>query len=541
MNSNRHFSSDFIDFRVTGLFSNLITNYLSGEENLKKFYSHNLDIFAFEQAMAERNKNPVNREILVEALERQYHRMSGFNDPELSSRLKRLGEKNTFTVTTGHQLCLFTGPLYFIYKIISAINLAEALKKQYPDCHFIPVYWMASEDHDLEEINKIHLFSHTVTWENQQSGACGRMSTEGLESFCSELAVVLGNSAGAARLQELFRKSYLEHANLADATRYLVHQLFGSKGLIVLDADDEELKKTFIPFVKSELEEQHSFRLVSENSRALASYAKIQVTPREINLFFLEGDRRERITKLENGDFGLHPSGIIFNRQQMMEVLDKHPGKFSPNVVLRPVYQETILPNLAYIGGPGEIAYWLQYKSLFDFYGIPFPVLMLRNCLTWLDKETSQKLDDLGFYPESVFKDQELLVREFLERNSTVNEEVNLEEHKDLLNKVYDSLKTETGRVDPTLSSFINAEQQKAINALQVLEQKILKALKKKNEVALNQVRAMKEKLFPGQIPQERHYNFAMFYLKYGEEFFEVLYQNLDPLRLKYIIIRENP
>ena len=540
MISNRHFSSDFFDFRVTNQFNNLILDYLSGEEYVKKFYSRKPDISSFEPAMAERKKVPVNRITLVEALQRQYQRLRGIHDAEISDQLMRLGEENTYTVTTGHQLCLFTGPLYFIYKIISVINLAESLKKQYPAFHFVPVYWMASEDHDLEEINKIHLFSRTITWENQQRGATGRMKTEGLESFYSELSGVLGNSSGVARLQELFRKSYLEHSNLADATRCLVHQLFGSKGLIVLDADDEELKKAFVPVVQRELEEQHSFRLVGESSRALASYAKLQVTPREINLFFLEDGLRERITKLENGDFSLHPSGTLFTRQQMMEVLKSHPGKFSPNVVLRPVYQESILPNLAYIGGPGEIAYWLQYKSLFDFYQIPFPVLMLRNCLTWLDRETTQKLHEFGYTPESIFRDQETLIREFLERNSTINESVNLDTAKEELNQVYESLKMETGRVDPTLSSFINAEQQKALNALQVLEQKILKAQKKKNEVALNQVRTMKEKLFPTQIPQERHYNFAMFYLKYGEEFFEVLYQNLDPFRLKYIIIREN-
>ena len=218
---------------------------------------------------------------MVNALENQY---KGFNVSEKTKEnIALLKQQNTFTVTTGHQLNLFTGPLYFLYKIISAINLAEELSEKFTEKNFVPIYWMATEDHDFDEINYFNFEGKKVLWNRADGGAVGRFSTEGLETVFEVFSNQLGNSKNAEKLKNLFKKGYLEHTNLADATRFIANKLFNEFGLVIIDGDDNSLKELFIPFVKDELEHETSFNEVSKTITELEKEYKIQVNPREIN------------------------------------------------------------------------------------------------------------------------------------------------------------------------------------------------------------------------------------------------------------------
>ena len=508
------FKKSKIHLSETGQYSKLMLAYINGEEALRKFYQYEPKLGSFQQAIDDKSKEPINRELLVDVLKSQYQRSN-----IQSSNIQLLSDKKTFTVCTGHQICLFTGPLYFIYKIITTINLAEALKKQYPSYHFVPVYWMATEDHDFEEISSINLFGKKVKWNNEKAkGAVGKLSTDSLSSVIDELKQVLGESENAKELIQLFSGSYLKHNNLADATRCLVHQLFGQYGLVILDGNDARLKNEFSGIIKDDIKNTTNYKIVTESAAQLkkAGY-DAQVNPREINVFQLTGNDRIRIER------------------STPEILSLKPEEYSPNVVLRPLYQQKILPNLAYVGGPGELAYWLEYKAMFDHHKINFPVLIPRNFVTLTDEKTNQQLQKSGFTITDIFKDTEVLIKEYVIKNA--GSELSLKKEEEKLAAVYAEISAKATAIDSTLKASVEAELQKAINALKNIESKLTRAEKQKQETGINQIKKIKDKFFPEGMLQERYDNIAPYYLKSGKQLIGDLKEQLNPLEFEMIIL----
>ena len=274
--------SDCISFQNSGYFSSLINDYLDQKPNVQPLYHRFPTLENFGPQIEEKKANfdDSKRAILVAVLEAQYAKINA--STATLNNIKLLNHSNTYTITTGHQLNLFSGPLYFLYKIISTINLTKELQQQYPEQNFVPVYWMATEDHDFEEINYFTFKGKKFCWNRESSGPVGRLSTEGLEDFLTIFALELGSSTNAEKLKTLFHEAYLKHTNLADATRYLANALFGDYGLVILDADDANLKRQFIPFIKEELLKQTAFSKVNETIEQFGNYT-VQVNPREIN------------------------------------------------------------------------------------------------------------------------------------------------------------------------------------------------------------------------------------------------------------------
>ena len=505
-----------ISFEETKQFSKLFLDYINGESNLRSFYTYTPEIVSFKQAIADKGKENTNRELLVDVLKQQYSKLA---DSSVSlNSINLLLDKKTFTVCTGHQLCLFTGPLYFIYKIISTINLAEALKKKYPENNFVPVYWMASEDHDFAEIASINLFNKKLTWENESGGAVGRLSTSSLNVVIEELKQILGESENAKSLTQLFSDGYLNHSNLAEATRYLVHQLFGQYGLVILDADDVRLKSDFLEIIKDDISNNTNYKIVNQAIVDLEKFGhKSQVNPREINVFKLSENSRVRIESAS------------------AEALNYKADEYSPNVVLRPLYQQKILPNLAYVGGPGEIAYWLEYKAMFDHHKINFPVLMPRNFALLSDEKADQQIQKLGLSKVDLFKDIDALTKEFISKNAS--SDVSLKEQEDKLTTMFKELTERVSAVDITLKASVEAEFQKALGSLKNIENKLLKSEKQKQETSINQIKKLKDKFLPEGILQERHDNFAPYYLKSGKNLIADLKDAFDPFEFKLLVL----
>jgi len=398
-----------IAFQDTGYFSNIICDYLDKKESLKEFYNNYPDIKGFENQIKSKSASFSNatRKVLVSSLTKQYDNLKITN--VTSKNIQLLKQEHTFTVTTGHQLNLFTGPLYFLYKIISTINLTEQLKLEYPDCNFVPIYWMATEDHDFEEIQYFNFKGKKVKWNRESKGAVGRLSLKGLSDVLDEFSSLLGSSKHARKLKDLFRKAYLENDNLTQATRYLANDIFGAFGLVIIDGDDIKLKRQFIPYVKKDLFDQVSYREVSSTIVNLEKNYKIQVNPREINLFYLDKNLRERIV-FENGIFKVNNTNLTFKKSEILKELEDSPEKFSPNVLMRPLYQEVILPNLCYIGGGGEIAYWFELKKYFESVNIIFPILLLRNSVLLLTKKHKSKMAKLNLSIADMFQNQNRLI-----------------------------------------------------------------------------------------------------------------------------------
>jgi bacillithiol synthase len=519
-----------IEFSRAG-FSDLISDYLEGKGDLKPFYSLPPEPESFAKAIELKSAENTDRKTLVSVLTRQNE--AHFDRyPQVRENTGSLSDSRTFTVTTGHQLNIFTGPLFFVYKIITTLNLAERLGGLYPEYRFVPVYWMASEDHDFDEISSISIFGKPVKWDQQLRGPAGKLPTETLAPVLEKVKEITGSSPNAEELNQLLSEAYGKGRTLAEATRALVYGLFGKYGLVIIDADEEAFKQQFRKIISDDIFHAIPHKLVSAVAEKLEHTYKAQAYPREINLFYAKEHLRERIEK--QGDiFRVLNTSLSFTPEQMEREIADHPGRFSPNVVLRPLYQEMILPNLATIGGPAEMAYWMELGELFRHYGVSFPVLMLRNCLLWIDETSSEKLRKLGLKPEDVFSDTDLLIRKVLQQEK----EISLQAEQEEVAALFESIGRKAAEIDPTLKATVEAEKQKQISAVQSIEARILRAQKKKSETTVAQVTAVREKLFPGGGLQERTESFIPFYLRYGAGFLEILRAQADPFTKHFTVL----
>lgn len=523
-----------IPFKTTGYFSQLICDYLDKKPELSEFYGNFPDLEGFKNQIQSKKTafTAQSRNILAAALNDQYNQTSV--SEKTAQNLMALLDENTYTVTTGHQLNIFTGPLYFLYKIVTAINLANRLKKEFPQQNFVPVYWMATEDHDFEEIQYFNVNNTKISWNRESSGAVGRLKTDGFEAVFHEFSALLGSSQNADVLRELFKNAYLKHDNLAEATRYLVNELFGAYGLVIVDGDDVKLKKSFAPFVKAELLYHTSFKHVSETNKRLEAHYKIQVNPREINLFYLKDAIRERII-FENNLFKVNNTNLTFTENEILKEVEEHPEHFSPNVLLRPLYQEIILPNLAYIGGGGELAYWFQLKDYFHAVTIPFPILVLRNSVLLATKKQVFKLNKLNISVPEIFNRQEALIAQTIKKLSELK--IDFSEQKKILQQQFADLKVLAKKTDPTFLGAVNAQEKKQLNGLDNLEKRLLKAQKRKLSEVVDRITEVQNELFPHQSLQERNQNFSAFYEAMGADLIPALLKNTDPLKFEFTVI----
>lgn len=524
--------AQYIDYDETRCFSSTITRYLDEDVRLKPFVNSFPNLENFKKIISDRDFGG-NRSILTEVLEKQYQHINP--SASVQQNIDALKNTKTFTVTTGHQLNIFTGPLYFIFKIVTTINLAKELKKEFPNYHFVPVYWMATEDHDFEEINHTHIGGKKITWHLDAEGATGRLNTKSIIKALNEYKGILGISSNAEKLANLVTQAYTQSQNLAYATRFLVNELFSEYGLVIIDADHPKLKKVFAPIIQQDIIEQNSFKNITESSKNLTEIGvQSQVNPREINFFYLTDDLRERIV-FEDESYKVLNTDISFSEEELKAEITNYPERFSPNVVMRPLYQEVILPNLAYVGGGGELAYWLQLKSNFDFYQVDFPLLILRNSAMLAEEKTKAKLRKLNMAFADVFEDTEILKKQHIDQNS--EHELNLKEEWNQLKSVFDELKIRAKKIDPTLAPSTEAVEVRLKRALDSLEKKLIRAEKRNFSESISDIETIKNQLFPGGGLQERKENFGLFYVKYGDDFIKNLIQHFKPLDFKFTIL----
>ncbi|MEM1322173.1 MAG: bacillithiol biosynthesis cysteine-adding enzyme BshC [Bacteroidota bacterium] len=509
--------------------------YAQGDERLSSFFKYPVELAAFSEVIKDRAKTTTDRQTLCSVLLEQ-HQSRGISAPQ-RRHIDALQSPHTFTIVTAHQPSLFTGPLYYIYKITSVLHLTQTLNEHYPDYQFVPVFVSGAEDHDFEEINHVRLFNKRLEWQSGEQGPVGAMKTATLQPILEELKEVLGNGENAVHIYDIIHRCHTENTHYGPAANALAHELFKDQGLLVLNMSDARLKRLFIPVLKEELVNQPSKALVdAEGNRLEEAGFRQQAMAREINLFYLSEQSRERIV-FENGQYEVLNTSLHFSPEAMLQELEARPERFSPNVVMRPLYQELILPNLAYIGGGGELAYWMERQTQFDHFGINFPMLIRRNSVLWIDKGSSKKRKKLGLDIIDLFADSDQLVRQFVHRQS--DEPLHLQEEKQQFQALFETIKTKATQVDPTLAKAVAAEASRQFKAVEQLEGRLVRAEKQKHETALQQIRGLKEKLFPANGLQERHDNFLAFYLRYGTAFFEVLREALDPLEAGFVVVEE--
>ena len=529
---------DCIDFRETGYFSELICDYLDKKKELEPFYNRMPELSNFKAQIEEKAKSfpQQNRKILSAALKKQYENVNA--SEKTSSNIDVLAQENSFTIITGHQLNLFTGPLYFLYKIIYTINLTEQLKQEYPNSSFVPVYWMATEDHDFDEINYFNFEGKKVQWNTKASGGVGRLSTKGLEAVFEVIQAKFGATDNALYLKSLFKKAYLEHGTLTDATRFLANELFGEYGLVIIDGDDADLKRLLIPYAKKDIFEQIPHQIVSESIAALAAVSeayKIQVNPREINYFYLKEGLRERIVE-KDGTYFVNDTEIQFSGKELEAELEKQPERFSPNVIARPLYQEVILPNLCYIGGGGELAYWLELKAYFETLNVTFPMLLLRNSALVIAEKQSKKVENLDLVIADLFLKQNQLINKKIRKISNID--IDFSSQKKHLEEQFKSMYELAEQTDKSFLGAVKSQEVKQKKGLEALEKRLLKAQKRKLKDHVVRLSDLQNTLFPNQSLQERQLNFSELYLEYGTALIPFLVEALKPLQNEFLVLR---
>ena len=522
-----------IAYTDTGFFTKLITDYIIGNEAVKPFYRHNVNLEGVKEAIQSRNYFTGFREELTNVLKEQYQNVSVNNF--VSNNIELLKKENTYTITTAHQPNILTGPIYFIYKILHVVKIAQELKKSFPENYFVPVYYMGSEDADLYELNNITVQEKKYVWQTNQTGAVGRMVTDNkLLSLINELQGQIGVHPYGNEWIDILKSCYTKNKTIQQATFELIHHLFGDYGLVVLIPDNGALKKTFQPVVEKELLEQFSEKEVAKTTAALLeSGYQVQTGGREINLFYLKENIRERII-LQNNSYIVNNTDFSFTKEEILLELHNHPERFSANVVLRGVFQETILPNIIFVGGGGELAYWLELKSVFDRVGVPYPMLVLRNSFLMLNELQQQILEKLDITAQQLFL-QPFEILDII--NEKRDYKIDISQEIERIAEVYNQVQSKITNSPKSLSHHTEALSVATKKKLQKLQKKIDRANRQALKTESRSIEKLKNQLFPANALQERVENIAMLYSLYGNVIFDVILDASPVLQQEFTVI----
>ena len=459
-----------------------------------------------------------NRQVLADSLFQQAG--AYFSEKQLAN-LALLREKNTVTITTGHQLTLFGGPMFLVYKVLHMAKLAAAFNESQTDYKAVPIFWLASEDHDLDEVRSAHLFGKTFTWETPQTGAVGRMTTADFTQVLADFKALFEG-----------KESQIEKLLTCDQTEYaafnqeFLTRLFSDFGILVLQPDSAALKKMFVPVLTRELETSCALPAVEQVNERLLSFGWTpQAQAREINLFLLSDGKRSRI---ERAGSSYLIDGKTWSSDELLAFAQDHPEQFSPNVILRPVYQETILPNIAYIGGGGEMAYWVQLKEVFAAHQTIFPLIQQRNSLHVIDSGMLKRMEKLDFQVQDYFQSADLLKKAFIAQNSA--DEVDMSEVYEAYEQFKRALISKTRSVAQSLENMAEAESVKMQKQLEQVEAKLIKQVKQTHEQALKSIEFVCERFMPENTLQERYFHWLHFAADGNyADFFQRIYERIDP------------
>lgn len=464
---------------------NFKQDFLSGSEHLRDYYPHVPGVLEPLKLIQARQSAPMYRDVLVNSLRAQYSNI--IKKPKVTENIEALLSDHAFTITTGHQLCLGSGPMFVMYKTITVIRQAVEWQLKYPQYRFIPVFWLASEDHDAAEVN--HMYpepGRRVDYKGVFTGPVGRHI---IDAGISELLE-------QQNIQWLL-PYYTEGSSWVEAFRRLMHDLFGDLGLVILDGDDAHLKELFMPVIREELSQGLAHQTLSETSKSVTQEYGALAHVRDIHFYLLDAGQRKAIKR------GNLPGKYVLGDGTEVALPGEYVAKdFSPTALLRPLYQEWILPNLAYCGGWAEMAYWMQTGGLFKAYRIPYPALIPRYSATLIPKSIAADITDLNAHPEDI----ENKIFESLWPSGPWHEST-----KEVL-ETFDKLKSLASAVDQSLLRTLEGEQHKMQTFLQEhFLKKIRKQLRNRYSEKFKAVDAWRIWKMPEQQLQERILNISAF------------------------------
>ncbi|MBI5726210.1 MAG: bacillithiol biosynthesis cysteine-adding enzyme BshC [Ignavibacteriales bacterium] len=520
-------------------FPNLFLDYVYEYENCAGFFARDFKKKSdyrqlFYQVSA--RQRPFS-DILVKALAKSY---AGTPVCEKTKKnILALRSQNTIAIVTGQQLGLLGGPLYTIYKTITAIKLAESLNESYPEFAFIPVFWLEADDHDYDEVRHVFLpdsnnKAKQITYDPENAfdgeyGSVGELQfSDAIKVFMEEYKQTLRTTEFTDEIFHLLQSCYKPGATFKSAFKDLLFNLFDAKGLVLFDPQMPEVKQILTPVFLQEITgyRLHAEALIKRSAELEAKY-HAQVKIRSVNLFYHADKGRHAVEPDEDGGFKLKRKRQKFSEEQLIALIKSSPGQFSPNVLLRPICQDYLLPTGMYIAGPSEISYFAQVSPLYDFFRIPMPNIYPRASVTLMEKNLAATVLKLNIKLPEIFLGEDILLQKTLNRTQSFDVDAQFAESQAELEKILGSLQQQILEIDKTIADAADRYKIKIVSSLAEYKTKVLEAQKRKNETTVRQLQKITDSVFPNQSLQERLFGYFYFANKYGDQLIHKLFNEI--------------
>lgn len=538
----------FVNYSDIAGHQNLFLDYMYEFENVEQFYLKNFRNYSVypEIFQSLTHKPKAIRTEITNILKEQYANIRISHQTEIN--IESLNSTKTIAVVTGQQLGIFGGPLYTFYKIMTAIKLCSHFKNKFEGYNFVPVFWLEGDDHDFNEINHMStldpnnqvatIFYNDGNDEETNRGSVGNIAlNENFNATLEEFYVNLKPTEFSEELKNIISDCYKTGESFKSAFRSLLHKIFDEYGLVLFDPQDVKVKKLLKPVFLKEIEDYRDHTKISvERSAQLEEIYHAQVKVKPVNLFY--GDSTGRfLIEPDDHFFKLKNKKKKFTKDELTDLISSQPELFSPNVILRPICQDYLLPTGLYVAGPGEINYFAQVIPFYDVFNVVQPVIYPRASATILEKNTSGIVSKYNLSINNFFNTDNMLNQKVINSLSEVDIQKLFASVAENINESIESLRIPVTEIDKTLVDLLDKTKEKFEQQLFFINQKIDKAQERKHETIVRQLEKVKNSVFPENALQERVINFTYFANKYGINFFKWLINELAIDKFEHQVI----
>ncbi|MHC1736924.1 MAG: bacillithiol biosynthesis cysteine-adding enzyme BshC [Ignavibacteriaceae bacterium] len=538
----------FVNFSQIPATSKLFLDFLYNFNNVKPFYTHNFREKELFPVVFNQNRkiDSIRREKIYDILKNQYQDTN--TSKKTQTNIELLKNPNTLAVVTGQQLGLFGGPLYTLYKTITVIKLCNSLSEEFDSYNFVPVFWMESEDHDLEEITSLTLPDEAgnpkqINYLDPQSASENRQSVGDLQ-LGGEIEAFLKTYRESMRTTDfsefqfsILSEAYKSDSNYLQAFRKLMISLFDSYGVILFNPNDKDAKEMLKPLFLQEINDfrKHTEALVNV-SATLDDHYHAQVKVKPVNLFMQYDGGRYLIEPVEEG-FRLKNKRVKFTKEELLGKIDSTPELFSPNVLMRPVCQDYLFPTAFYVGGPGEIAYFAQALTLYDFFKVNKPVLYPRASVTLVERSINSLLTKYNLKFTELLLSKDKLTEKIINTLTGSGIDETFNDSKEKIDKILEKIRSDFVEIDPQLADMSAKYKQKIFSYLDEYKAKAAEAQKRKYDVVIKQSQKALNNLYPDSVLQERAFNYFYFANKYGADLLSIIYNETEIEKFEHQLI----